>query len=232
MSSRYTLTLLASQIRDRFKVEVSNDYKPRYNAAPSQELPIITSSNPHGFSFFFWGVNPRWSKDKAISTKLYTVTANQINTKKRLSTLLNNNRCLVPADGYYDWKLIGRKTKIPHRIIINGGEPFSFAGIWEEDEDFSGNQTFTFKVIVKEASSKLTMFRERMPVIFTPTEEKIWLDPLTKEEDLINLINEDRPLYISSYPVSSLVNSVHSDRPEMVKQMPPSDQFGNYTLFD
>jgi len=139
MIDRYSITASSAKINERFRAEVLDTYTPRYNAAPTQLLPVITHSTPHGVSTFFWGTSPEWSKNKSLSEKIINIRAETIMEKPPLKKAMMKSRCLIPADGFYAWKKVGKKTAIPYRFIIPDQELFSFAGTWEEFEDNEGN---------------------------------------------------------------------------------------------
>src|SRR5687767_9101829 len=147
MIDPYTITATPEVIADRFSVEVPDFYKAKYNVAPTQLLPVITSSSPQGLSTFYWGTSPEWSKNKSLGEKIINIRAESILEKPMLKKGMMKQRCLVPADGFYGWKKVGKKTSIPYRIVTNDQELFSFAGIWEEFDDSEGNERHTFSII-------------------------------------------------------------------------------------
>ncbi|MDN5202973.1 SOS response-associated peptidase [Fulvivirgaceae bacterium BMA10] len=232
MPERYSISTKAGKLQERFKVEVTEDYQQRYNAAPSQLLPVITNHQPDRLSFMYWGVEPSWSKNKTISTKLINSEAESIQEKISLQSALAQRRCVIPADGFFDWKKISKKSKVPYRFIMSDGEPFSFAGIWEQYEDVDNNQIVTFKVITVQANGLVGEINPRMPAILTPETEKIWLG---KNESIHELLEVLQPLSsdkMVKYTVSPFVNSIDNDFPEVLNAAPAADQFGNYSLFD
>ena len=109
MCRRYTLTSSAEKLHERFKVDITGVYKPTYNAAPTHLLPVITNENPKGFSFFYWGATPKMANNKTISVKLYNARSDELTGKASYRIALESRRCLVPANGYYDWKRISKK---------------------------------------------------------------------------------------------------------------------------
>lgn len=229
MCGRYSLTTKAEKLAQRFKVVVGENYQPRYNAAPTQLLPVITTENPDGFSYFYWGMVEEWSKNKAISPKFYNVKSETITEKASLKNALKTRRCLVPADGFFEWKTLGKKSKIPYRIILNPKDTFAFAGLWEEYENEENEMVHTFTIITTEATEAMKEIGDRMPVILTPEAEAIWQNEESTEEELVSVLKPTET--IDFHTISSLINSIQNDRPEIIKPAPPIDQFGNYTLF-
>lgn len=232
MCGRYTIIAKAEEIEKRFNVQVPESYKPRYNAAPSQILPVITNSNPEGLSFFHWGLIPQWAKDKSISSKLINARAETITEKVSFKSALQKRRCLVLADGFYEWKRSSKKSKIPYRIFLKDSILFAFAGLWEEFEDEDQNHIHTFTIITTQANSIVSKIHDRMPVILDPQSEKKWLNQSNTMEDYINLLKPFDDHKMDSHSVTSLVNSVENDNPKLILSAPPADQFGNLTLFD
>src|SRR5262245_2760529 len=132
MIERYSITAPADRVRERFSVDVPAFYRARYNAAPTQLLPVITSTAPQGLSHFYWGTSPEWSKNKTLSEKIINLRNESLDEKPALKRAMMRTRCIVPADGFYAWKKVGKKTSIPYRFTLASQELFSFAGIWEE----------------------------------------------------------------------------------------------------
>ncbi len=232
MCGRYTVIAKAEEIEKRFNIEVPSTYLPRYNAAPTQILPVITNENPEGLSFFNWGLIPKWAKDKTISSKLINARAETISEKASFKNALKQRRCLVIADGFYEWKRVSKKSKIPYRILLESKELFAFAGLWEEYEDEDQNQVHTFSIVTTTANATISKIHERMPVILEPKSEQIWLSSSASTEEHLNLLKPYNDTEMEYYSISPMVNSVVNDSPNLILPAPPADQFGNLTLFD
>ncbi|MFM7328757.1 MAG: SOS response-associated peptidase, partial [Bacteroidota bacterium] len=146
--------------------------------------------------------------------------------------ILRSHRCLIPADGFYIWKPLTRRSMVPYRIILPAIGLVSFAAIWEEFEDDKGAQQHTFSIITIPAQGKAGDLYDRMPLIPSPEHEKKWLD-LRATEAEINQILEGSELPQSDYySVSPAIEDTSKDTPSMILPAPPADQFGNLTLFD
>jgi len=232
MCGRYTVTAKPKDIEARFEVEVPDTYTPRFNAAPTQLLPVITSEHPDGLSFFFWGLIPEWSKSKAVSVKLFNAQAETLNEKPTFKRALEKHRCIVPADSFYEWKRVSKKSRIPYRFLLNNGSIFSFAGLWEEFEDDNDEIVHTFTIITTTPNGVVASVHDRMPVILTPSSEKIWLDEDSSSDQIIDILQPYKSDAMTSYTVSSLVNNVSNDSESLIAPSAPADQFGNYSLFD
>ena len=232
MIERYSITASSKKVHERFSVDVPDSYVPRFNAAPTQLLPVITSSAPQGISTFYWGTLPAWSKNKTPGEKVINVHAESLFEKPALKRALAKNRCVVPADSFYAWKKVGKKITIPYRFTASSDDLFSFAAIWEEFEDEDGHEVHTFMVITAMANEQVKQVHDRMPVILNRENEKAWLDSKSEESKLLALLTVDSGIALTLYPVSPSINAISNDVPSLIMPVPPTDQFGNLTLFD
>lgn len=207
------------------------DFKPRYNVAPTQLVPVLTSDSPKGFSFFYWGITPDFGQNKPVSQKLINAKVESINEKISFKSSFLKRRCLVPADGFFEWKRLGKKTKIPYRFTLRDDDIFAFAGIWEEYETVTGESQHTFLILTTSPNEVVEEVHDQMPVILNREQEKKWLDKYTSESDLLKMLTTYPGELMLSYTVSPLVNSVQNDSPGIIRRTSPMDQFGNYTLF-
>lgn len=232
MIERYSVTATAEKIKDRFLAEALEAMDPRFNAAPTHLLPVITQSAPHGVSTFYWGTSPEWAKNKTPGEKIINLRAETILEKPALKKTMMKSRCLIPADSFYAWKKVGKKTSIPYRFMALDQELFSFAGVWEEFEDTDGNQFHTFSMITTAANEMVATVQDRMPAMLTPLSEKVWLDNDSTEEELLAVLVPYPADKTNYYPVSPRINDIRTNVPSLIIPTPPSDQFGNLTLFD
>jgi putative SOS response-associated peptidase YedK len=233
MCSRYSITAKAEDVASRFLVDIPQAfYKPNYNAAPSQLLPLITSTSPQGLSLFYWGLPPERSKNRTITERIINLRAEIIQEKPVYKKVLRTNRCLIPADGYYEWKRIGKKITIPYRIIRKDRKLFAFAGIWEEFEDESGDSQHTFSIITVPANSLVASVHERMPLILNQEFESTWVNTKASEAELLSMLNPYPAELMDLYTVSPRVNSIQYNDGSLILPAPAADQYGNLTLFD
>lgn len=232
MIERFSIGVSAKQLSARFEVEEPTSFQSRYNVAPSQLVPVITQGEPRGFSFFYWGQPPGWSKNKTLAEKIINVRSEQINERPTLKKILNSNRCIIPADGFYSWKKFGKKSMIPWRFTMKNKSIFSMAGLWEEYDDEEGNDFHTFTLLTVPANAFVVSVCERMPAILTKETERVWLDKNTDESSLMKLVAPFSSEAFDGFAVSPQLNSISFDRPSLVLPVPPADQFGNLTLFD
>jgi len=231
MCGRYSLSKSKIELEERFQAEMLVDFKPRFNIAPTQLVPVITSESPKGFSFFYWGITPDFAKNKPVSQKFINAKAETVNEKISFKSSFEKRRCLVPADGFYEWKKLGKKTKVPYRFTLANDEAFSFAGIWEEYENDKGEINHTFLILTTEPNRLVSEVHDRMPVILAKEDEKKWLDKYSSEANLLKMLTTYSADDMLNYTVSPMVNQVQNDSPGIIRKTSPMDQFGNYTLF-
>ncbi len=217
MCGRYSFAIEDELIKERFGISVrSAIYKARYNCAPSQELAVISNAHPDELRCFRWGLIPFWAKSPSISYKMINAKAETIDERPAYRNAFKKRRCLVPADGFYEWKKNG--SKIPYRIVLKNGDPFAMAGIWEKWVSRDGEIIHSFSIITTEPNELMAPVHDRMPVILLPETEKMWLDD-TSEEVLKGLLKPYPPGLMKAFPVSTLVNSPKNDSPEISKPL-------------
>ncbi|PTX15026.1 putative SOS response-associated peptidase YedK [Pontibacter mucosus] len=191
----------------------------RFNAAPSQLLPVITNQDPEHVQFFSWGLVPHWAKEKAYKHKSINARAETITEKPTFRQLVNQKRCLVPADSFYEWRTTPT-GKQPYRILLKDEGIFCFAGLWDEWADPDTGEVFdTFTIITTEANELMRPLHDRMPVLLHPEEEAEWLSGEQANEHLLSLLKPYPSEEMKAYPVSTLVNSPANDSPEVLEPM-------------
>ncbi len=214
MCGRFQLSVKGKHISERFNVEVFDEmYNPRYNCAPSQNLPVITNAEPGKLSFFKWGLVPFRAKDPKISFKLINARAESISEKPAFKNAFKKRRCLIPANGFYEWRKDENKT--PFRVFLKNEELFAMAGIWETWKDSGGRSVHSFSIITTQANPLVEKIHNRMPVILHPEDEEAWL----KENDetvLKKLLVPFETDKMEAYPVSKKVNSPANNSPELI----------------
>ena len=177
-----------------------------------------------------WGFIGALANNKSISPKLYNLPANSAFERPTYRRSLGTNRCVIPADGFFAWKQVSKKQRIPYYFYFNDRSVFGIAGIWEGYEDMEGNFSRSFNMMTIDTAENLS-YQEDMPAILKPEQFSQWLSPETAMESLSEMLGHAGSRDLQSHPVSPLlINSVSND-PKVIAPTPPSDQFGNYTLF-
>ncbi|MFD2246654.1 SOS response-associated peptidase [Pontibacter ruber] len=190
-----------------------------YNAAPSQTLPVVTNKQPDEIQLFSWGLQPFWAKDVKSIKRSINARAETLTEKPSFRNLLKSKRCLVPADGFYEW-MVMPQGKVPYRILLKNEALFSFAGLWDEWLDKNTEEVLhTYTIITTEANDLVKPIHDRMPVILSPEAEELWLNEHKAQEDLLSLLKPFKAEDMKAYPVSPLVNSPLNNIPEIINSL-------------
>lgn len=218
MCGRFTIFADPAQLAERFNAALpAEGLRPRYNAAPTQDLPVILNEDERAIQLLRWGLVPFWAKDPAIGNRMINARAETLPEKPSFRTPLQKRRCLVLADGFYEWKKT-EHGKAPLRIGLKTGEPFAFAGLWETWKQPDGELLRTFTIITTPPNSLMEPIHNRMPAILLPEDEALWLD---NSAGVIGWLSALRPYpaeLMTAYPVSPRVNSPRNDDPSVVER--------------
>jgi putative SOS response-associated peptidase YedK len=224
MCGRYTLSVPLSNLIDTFDISPPEfDYVPRFNIAPTQVVPIIAQDGEgRRMGRLRWGLVPFWAKDPGIGNRMINARSETVAEKPAFRNAFRKRRCLVPADGFFEWKKEGteegkKASKTPYWIHLPEREPFSFAGLWERWAPEGAEELFTFTILTTQAAPSIEAIHPRMPVILSPRHRDRWLDPDASSEELLPLLRPFSEGDLSSYPVSTLVNSPRNDTPECIE---------------
>lgn len=218
MCGRFSLAIDIKEIKERFHIADTVEWEPRYNIAPTQPCLTIAEERkaPH-LMLMNWGLIPHWSKDKQVGFQLINARVETVKTKPSFKESFLHRRCLIPADGFYEWKKIAGE-KIPYRITLKTEEPFAFAGLWDEWRDEKGVTVKTFTILTTQANELLEPLHDRMPIILRKEDEALWLnaklDDLTKLDPLFEPFPKES---LKLTRVSSVVNSWKNDTKECIK---------------
>lgn len=232
MCGRYTIIAKAEEIEKQFKVEVPGFYIPNYNAAPLQSLPVISNQSSKYLSFFRWGfslsnVHPGTKAPFIINTRVET-----LRNKKIFRTNLEQKRCLIIADGFYEWKKKAKGVRIPYRFITDPENLIAFAGIWEGIFNEDHELIYSFSIITTPANEVVKPIHDRMPAILTSDTAGIWLDSKLDASGALEILKPFPSGETVGYPVSKRVNSAQNNDPELIKSTPPTGADGSLFLFE
>jgi putative SOS response-associated peptidase YedK len=221
---RYSLTVPLSNLVDAFDVPPPDfGYQPRFNIAPTQEVPVIAQDDRgRRMGLLRWGLIPSWAKDPAMGSRLINARSETAAGKPSFRSAFRRRRCLVPADGFFEWKKEGegegrKPSRAPFWIHLATREPFAFAGLWERWGPEVGLPLHTFTILTTEASPEMSHLHPRMPVILPPRARDIWLDPESDPPALQGLLRPFPGSSLRAHPVSTLVNSPRNDVPECIE---------------
>jgi putative SOS response-associated peptidase YedK len=209
-------------LEQRFHATLSRDgLMPTYNAAPSQALPMIRNTHAQEITMSAWGFMPEWADGRADVKPLINARAETVATKPTFRQAFRSKRCLVLADGFYEWKRAG-KSKVPHWIGLKSGAPFAFAGIWSTVHDPSGHPYTTFAILTTEANAVVAQIHSRMPVILHARDEATWLNQRCPLDEAQALLAPFPAELLTFYEVSPRVNSPAYNTPEALHPVSPA----------
>lgn len=210
MCGRFSITNNSETLEARFHAKFSGDFHPRYNAAPSQNLPVIFNEDEHSIHLARWGLMPEWAK-KMKRDGIINVRAETLIEKHTFKKDLQERRCLILSNGFYEWYRQGDR-KVPYRFTLKNEEPFAFAGIWEDNHNSDGEKVRTFAIITTTANALVGKIHDRMPVILRPFSEAEWL-----EDGGTKLLEPLPAKDMKVYKVSPVLNSARVDEPALIK---------------
>jgi putative SOS response-associated peptidase YedK len=219
MCGRFVLATPVPTIAKRFKVKqvVSPDPGPRYNIAPTNEIVIVNTGSVRHLIPCRWGFLPVWAKDPAIGNTMINARAETVADKPAFRHALKKQRCLVIADGFYEWKK-ERGRKLPMYIRLTSGEPFGFAGLYNVWASPAGDEMCTCTIITTTANDLLKPIHDRMPVIIPERREDLWLDSAVQEkEELLPLLMPYDTGAMEAWEVSPRMNRPGYDSPENIQ---------------
>lgn len=240
MCGRYSLTTPVEALRQLFLFSELPNLAPRANIAPTQMVPAVRlgtrpdedrgagrerGQGVHAAGrhlvMLRWGLVPFWAKDLAIGSRMINARGEQVAEKPAFRAAFKRRRCLIPADGFYEWrKEAGGKQ--PYRVVMADGAPFAFAGLWESWTDpVSADEVQSCTIITTGANSLLQAIHDRMPVILDPADHDAWLAPDTAPERLQGLLRACPAAALRAYPVSKRVNAVANDEADLMEPTGP-----------
>jgi putative SOS response-associated peptidase YedK len=219
MCGRFTLTVDPGQLQEAFPwVEFPGEFPPRYNVAPTQPVAVVPNDGLNRLDFFNWGLIPFWAKDPKIGNRMINARAETIAEKPSFRGSFKYKRCLILADGFYEWrKRPGTKTKIPMYIHMKDRSPFAFAGLWDNWHSKDGSEIRSCTIITTEPNELVEQIHNRMPAILSPSGYTDWLQMGENDPNLLTSLLQPYPSEeMAAFPVSKQVNSPQNDTPEVI----------------
>jgi putative SOS response-associated peptidase YedK len=222
MCGRYMVISSPEAFRRLFGYVEQPNFPPRYNVAPTQPIPVVRIvEGRRQFALVRWGLIPPWVKDPRKFTLLVNARAESVNDKPAFRNPMRRRRCLVPADGFYDWKVEGGRKR-PYCVRPKNGEPIAFAGLWETWIGPNGEELETATIITTNASRDLAVLHDRMPVIVPPDAFDFWLDCRNVDAPAATaLLASAGEGLLDAYEVSPAVNRAANDEPALIEPISP-----------
>lgn len=226
MCGRYSLTTPVSALQDLFNFSAPlPNLEPHYNIAPTQGVVVVRrdSDGARILDAVRWGFVPSWSKDGPGGKPLINARSESVHEKPSFQTAFKRRRCLVPADGFFEWQTAEPGKGTPYYISRTEGGVFAMAGIWEAWLSPNGSELFSMAVVTTAANAVLAPFHHRMPVIITPEHFETWLncDDETDVKGAQALMHPAPDDYFQAWPVSKAVNKIANDGPELIERVEP-----------
>jgi len=214
MCGRFTLTSNLDELQGRFGfLSEFTDHEPRYNIAPTQPVLTVTNDGHRRGELMRWGLVPFWAKDLKVGTRIINAVGETASAKPAFRAAFKKRRCLVLANGFYEWRKEG-KLKIPTYIYPRNGDPMAFAGLWETWQSPEGQVIRSCTIITTVANPFIQPVHHRMPVILSGETQALWLDPLTEDREILEPLLIPAPAdLLTSHPVSDTVNSARNSGP-------------------
>jgi putative SOS response-associated peptidase YedK len=222
MCGRYTITSAPEALRALFRYQEQPNFPARYNIAPTQPIPIVRLvDGKREIALVRWGFLPSWVKDPNEFSLIINARGESVCDKPAFRAAMKRRRCLIPADGFYEWQATGGR-KQPFYIHAKSGEPLAFAGLWETWEGPNGEEVDTAAIVTTRANSLLAPLHDRMPVIIAPDAFDLWLNcgevDARTAEALIAPAPED---LLEAWPVSTAVNRTANDNAALIEPVAP-----------
>ncbi|PWB75580.1 hypothetical protein C3F09_02105 [candidate division GN15 bacterium] len=219
MCGRYTLAVQLDLIADRFACGPEfSQLTPRYNIAPGQLAPVVVQEEGRKLRMMKWGLVPSWARDDSIGYKMINARAETLHEKPSFRKALEQRRCIIPADGFFEWrKEPDGKSKTPMRIVLTDHSLFGLAGLWERWRDPEGKELLSYTIVTTTPNHLLEPIHNRMPVILSQDAEERWLNAgEANPRDLIDMLKPYPAEQMEMFPVSKVVNNPRADSPECI----------------
>jgi putative SOS response-associated peptidase YedK len=218
MCGRYTLTSAPEALRALLRYEEQPNFPPRYNVAPTQPIAIVRLvDGKHHFALVRWGLLPSWVKDPKTFTLLINARGESAAEKPAFRAAMKRRRCLIPADGFYEWQAAGDRKR-PFYVRAKSGVPLAFAGLWETWTGPNGEELETATIVTTQANRTLAAVHDRMPVIVAPDAFDLWLDTTNVDATTAAALIQPAPEgLLQAYEISTAVNRTANDNPKLLE---------------
>ncbi|WP_342478340.1 SOS response-associated peptidase [Paenibacillus sp. FSL H7-0350] len=221
MCGRFTITVTLEELITHYLIDDSKIavLKPNYNVAPMHNIPaVIATDEAKRLGELRWGLVPVWAKDEKIGNKMINARSETVGEKPAFKRLVKSKRCIIPADGFYEWKKDG-SSKQPYRILMSDGGLFSFAGLYDTWEDPEGKKLSTCTIITTTPNSLMEDIHDRMPVILRPEDEADWLGRDNNDvEALLRLLKLYDSSKMRAYKVPTAVGNVRNNSKDLLEE--------------
>jgi putative SOS response-associated peptidase YedK len=221
MCGRFSLTVSADDLLRELGIEPPEPYAPRYNIAPTQNVLAVAEGKDGDRrpGVLRWGLVPYWAKDPSIGARMINARGESVGGKSAFREAFDRRRCLIVADGFYEWSREGGK-KVPLRFVQPDGAPFTFAGLWERWRQPDGTDLHSCTILTTTPNALVAPIHDRMPVIIAPADRDRWLDRDLAGADVQDLVAPPPDDALEAYTVADLVNNVANDTAAVIARRP------------
>lgn len=218
MCGRYVITSSPEAFRTLFRYPEQPNFPPRYNVAPTQPIPVVRlNEGARQFTLMRWGLLPSWVKDPKIFALLINARGESVTQKPAFRAAMKRRRCLIPADGFYEWKSVAGR-KVPYFVRAGSGAPLAFAGLWETWTGPDGEEIDTAAIVTTSANRAVADIHGRMPVIIPPEAFDLWLDCVNVDAVTASALIVPAPNdLLEAHEVSTAVNRTANDNPKLLE---------------
>jgi putative SOS response-associated peptidase YedK len=221
MCGRYAFFSPAEAVRRTFALDEVPELEPRYNIAPTQDVPAVRSGDEgrRAFAMLHWGLVPKWASGRAVGNRMINARAETLAEKPSFRDAFRRRRCLVLADGWYEWQ-VAAGGKQPWFIRMKDAQPFALAGLWERWQDPAGGSTLeSCAIVTTDASTSISRIHDRMPVVLAQGHWDRWLDTAFSDTDTLSgLLRPFDSQALESWPVSRQVNAPRNQGPALIER--------------
>jgi putative SOS response-associated peptidase YedK len=220
MCGRFTITLDPADFQQEFDLgKMPGEWKPRYNVAPTQDVPVVKDIQTREVEMMHWGLIPFWAKEKDIGARMINARSETLSEKPAFRQAFKQRRCLILADGFFEWQRKDPKTpKVPMYFQLKNGKPFAFAGLWESWHETPKKELHSCTIITCEPNELVAQIHNRMPVILDKANCWRWLEDLETQK-LQGLLTPYPAEMMQTHAVGRLVNNPGEDNPEVIRPL-------------
>lgn len=218
MCGRFDLHIPRELLERIFGAPFLHDIQPHYNIAPSQQIVVVRTDQEGNrqFAFLKWGLIPYWTKDPSIGSKMINARSETVDVKPAFRNSLKHRRCIIPANGFYEWEEVEGKKK-PLYVKMKDDSPMLFAGIWDHWKSSEGNEIESCTILTTNSNELIKPLHDRMPLILEAGDVNLWLDTQVTDPEKLKLLLVPYPSEkMGMFPVSEIVNSPRNDNPECI----------------
>lgn len=232
MIERYSIKFNDELFKKITNSDTVESFESQYNAAPTKSLPIISIKSSDKLSFIYWGASPEYAKNRSLANRLINLDVSSFSKSNMLYNLLLTERCIIPCHGFYYWKKIAKKEKVPYYFKYEKSDIALCAGVKERYEDFEGNVFDYFSFITKRSNKDWKDYSGTIPLMVDYNDVNLWFNKNKRFDELLELMYQPSISDFNYYTVSPFISDLNNNDKNLTEPKRTSDQHGNYSLFN